>query len=129
MKKLHNAEDAIKQAIEGGWLAPKQKDFGVESIGGVTEVSVYDKGDVQFVFQRPAEIGTPFYHAEVIDLTAILTDPLFWQALGKARGWDEEPVGTPDGGYANISWESVALDWFLERLRGMDETKFWESLT
>jgi hypothetical protein len=45
---------------------------------------------------------------------SIYLDPLFWQALGKARGWR--------------FWKREALCYFDVRLSGRDETSFWESL-
>jgi hypothetical protein len=58
------------------------------------------------------------------------TDPLFWQALGKARGW--QPGERDDGSNYETSytgeWEVRASDWFSNRIVGGDETKFWESL-
>lgn len=68
----------------------------------------------------------------------ILLDPLFWQALGKARGWDE---ADHTGGEAQFSgawelqeerarnkWKLFAAKWFETRLSNGDEQKFWESL-
>jgi hypothetical protein len=104
MTKLNNAQDAIQQAIEGGY-----------SYNGV--VKNFTKNNKQMAIVSLLRRGDE-----------LMLDPLFWQALGKARGWDPEPEGTPDGGYANNSWESVALDWFLNRLSSGDETEFWESL-
>lgn len=103
--KLHNAQDAIKQGIEGGYR-PK---------------NAWQKTPEEFVQSAIDEYVECLYEQT-------MCDPLFWQSLGKARGWDKEPLGTPDGGYANISWESEGLEWFLNHLQVQDETKFWESL-
>ena len=86
MIKLHNAQDAIKQAIEGGYH------------GGIEE-----KIDSKY-----CDLPEPYNYAHMC------TDPLFWQALGKARGWQY--------------WKREALCYFDVRLSERDENKFWESL-
>lgn len=55
-------EQAIKKAIESGWT-PKQT-------------------DTEYVMER-LSIDTDIREGN------LYTDPLFWQSLGKALGWDE----------------------------------------
>ena len=89
MTQLHNVQDAIKQAIEGGYDISKQ-----------------------FRFNLPRN----YENSEVLR-NDVLLDPLFWQALGKGRGWKGE------------DWKYFGTDWFkTTRMSGGDETKFWESL-
>lgn len=79
-----------------------------------------------------------------------MLDPLFWQELGKARGWNERMYVCGGCGvnlqekevtHWNkcekcdsdvehwITYEFWAIEWFKEtRLSNGDETKFWESL-
>jgi hypothetical protein len=99
MTQLHNAQDAIRQAIEGGGYENKAK-----------------------------------YSHRVI-----LQDRLFWQALGKARGWGEadvlhstETYRYTDGGHRleihKEFWKIQALRYLETCLSGGDEKKFWEDL-
>jgi len=61
--------------------------------------------------------------------TQVCLDPLFWQELGKARGWSEKIIMTTFPGNVDVrEWWMHALDYFETRLSGGDETKFWESL-
>lgn len=118
MKKLTSAEDAIKQAIEGGWGSPyvnKLVDFVVRG------------ENVDFECKDGTIIK--------VSLNDIFTDPLFWTALGKVRGWCKDEV-TEYGscticGMENCdnNWPSYAGEWFGGiRMSNGDETKFWESL-
>lgn len=96
--------EAIKLAIEkGGYLKgpywwPVQKPKGIELRG--------DDQDKEF---RTVE--------------QIILDPLFWQALCKAKPlngeqdiWDETPT-----------WIFIAKRWFNSRLKGKED-EFWESI-
>lgn len=105
MKQLTSAQDAIRQAIEGGW-----------------EVANY----------MPAFPADPkkFYDNEkaVLRFLAhiherIFLNPLFWQALGKTRNWERQLSDN------SISvWRYWAQEWFHVRMVGGDETAFWKSL-
>lgn len=94
MKQLHNAEDAIKEAIEGG----------------------YD--NTYFYSDSPEKLGKNGLEPNIFENKMIetFTDPFFWQALGKARGW----IGT--------QYRNEAKRWFDFRIMSWDETKFWKSL-
>lgn len=63
MKQLQNAQDAVKQAIEGGYEGAY-----IETREG----SGFLKGGIGIINEQ------------------YLTDPLFWQALGRVRGWGQE---------------------------------------
>lgn len=70
-----------------------------------------------------------------ISINDVMFDPLFWQALGKARGWgDEEVRGTilyddqTTKIFANHLWFNFAEEWFETRLSNGDERAFWQSL-
>lgn len=101
--KLSNAKDAIKQAIEGGY---KQYEEHVRVLNGVL---------------YPLEVDGRHYSQ-----SDIFTDPLFWQSLGKARGWVFNFKEADDSIYNQ--WERIAKQWFETRLSNGDEEKFWQSL-
>jgi hypothetical protein len=84
--KISNAQEAIKQAIQGGYKLP---------------------------WTIKKHISSMRHRGNKI---VVLTDPLFWQALGKARGWIKN------------QWIVSSRQWFETRLSNADENKFWESL-
>lgn len=105
--KLTSAQDAIEQAIEGGY----QGEATISQYGGlVTDV--------------------------------IFLDPLFWKALGKARGWSDthdhnitvRKFPPPEFKEEIVSDDIVkqfqlhSHQWFETRMSGGDENKFWEYL-
>jgi hypothetical protein len=94
---LHNAQDAIKQAIEGGWNT-----------------------------KRSEHPMVTWFDDKHLCLSEMFTDPLFWQALGKARGWGKriEVVGVG----TMIGYHGYAHKWFETRMSNGDETNFWQSL-
>lgn len=60
----------------------------------------------------------------------ILQDPAFWQALGKARGW-ESPYGVcPNCEELSEmeAWKYHALRYFETKLSGGDTNQFWLTL-
>jgi hypothetical protein len=66
---------------------------------------------------------------ELISKYEILLDPLFWQALGRARGWDKEPF------IINGAWlmadSECELNWFrfIDHLaQGKDAESFFAAL-
>lgn len=71
-------EPIIKKAIEGGW---KPKEF--------IKNYVLNVGDRTFILDSPFD------------------DPLFWQALGKACGWEKE--------YEN-KWMDIAHEFYAHNL-------------
>jgi hypothetical protein len=119
--KLTSAQDAIKQAIEGGYN-PKQ-------------------GWIEVIAPNHKPKKNPYGYS----LFEILTDPLFWQALGKARGWKNSmvarkeylvPIVQGDIGHQEVNhslspypaWFWYARLWMETRMSGGDETELWESL-
>ncbi len=100
-------ETAIKKAIEGGWKPIK---------------------DWHFVDETMFDIPNIIWTREIV-----LLDPLFWQALGKAEGWQERFVSPKvsehyknDSGYAEWQYhwhrfidhmvEGKSVDEFFEKL-------------
>lgn len=72
-------KEAIQKAIEGGYKLPNDTDYSasyvkIKNVRGRTTDFVFG----QFGSQC---LGT-------IPTADILLDPLFWQALGKAMGWE-----------------------------------------
>lgn len=98
--KLNNAQEAIEQAIEGGWNDDNYA-FGVE-----------DKSKEKIV------VGAWCYTDNVF------LDPLFWQALGKVRGW-KAPIGLE----GDDQCRHIARIWFDTHVwHPENETNFWQSL-
>ena len=67
-------EQAIKKAIEGGWLKNILKNYTYE-VFGTSCIEFFDK-----------ETGAKVM---IIQIAEMLLDPQFWQCLGKAMGWEE----------------------------------------
>jgi len=70
-------EQAIKKAMEGGWGTSNtylnlKSEMSTVRLPTAREMDAYQ------------EIATKYIH------TIALLDPLFWQALGKAEGWEGE---------------------------------------
>ena len=110
--KLQNEEDAIKQAIEAG----------------------YDPTKVHPSVRLPKQ-----YLEEVKSFTidGILSDPAFWQALGKARGWNYCKLHSFVGSNLDSErcndcnhdgWLMHALRYFETRLSGGDLNRYWQNL-
>ena len=109
MKTLHSAQDAIEQAIEGGYKTDKAENPLFLSL---SRTKKYDGNDLTYRDDYKVALDCTF------------TDPLFWQALGKARGWNN----WSDGETHYLGWRENAKRWFLSRMVGGDENKYWESL-
>ncbi len=67
------------------------------------------------------------------DFEIYFCDPLFWKALGKARGWKDREYGmeTITNGRTwvqQFASKKYAKRWFETRLSNGDENKFWQSL-
>lgn len=77
-------QQAIEKAIEGGWrpqnlyIPPKEKPFAVILTDGET---------IKYQIHKDGEPLTPIDN-DYYSLHKALLDPLFWQSLGKAMGWD-----------------------------------------
>ena len=121
---LQNEQDAIKQAVEGGWLPVVGWDAKWEVVGDE--------------FRYDMEHSRDGFSYSSICVRAIFQDPGFWQALGKARGWggyvgETAPARGYFGGQDSFSfegdeWELHALTYFSERLSAGDLNAFWKSL-
>lgn len=122
--RLTNAKDAIKQVFGKGYF-PARFEIPLNSEYGYW---IDDDGchfSLQDVEEQPC-----------VTFTQVCLDPLFWQALGKARGWIKEASVFPKSSGAwkmeqernQKMWKIYALDYFETRLSGRDERKFWESL-
>lgn len=122
--KLNSAEDAVRQAIEGGWKGEGAKfNSYVEMFH---DIHWYRKDG----------------YAENCSLEEALFDPLFWQALGKARGWkNESEFESDESGVSSLGfggseyiwfngeeWKYHSIEWFLTRMSNGDEKAFWQSL-
>jgi hypothetical protein len=111
--------DAIKLALEKGEYEPQIEDklhFYFMPTGDSGEVDNHD-----------------FYGAEdCIDTRAFLLDPLFWQALGKALGWNMKilvkvfsPTTTlPESSVVIPEWHYHGREYFDLLLTGGDTEKF-----
>lgn len=104
-------KQAVEKALEGGWMTFK----------GPVEVEIYGNGRVNF---NSGGVITG------INESGVVLDPKFWQALGKALGWDDgeiERVGYADGRYPWM-WQFIAHQFYDLILTGGDTNKFWEEL-
>src|SRR5436853_2595530 len=68
-------------------------------------------------------------------MAVIVQDPLFWQALGKALGWDKYSSGDGFWGFTGdeeyreeLTWKTKAHQHFDLVLTGGDTEKFWKEL-
>jgi hypothetical protein len=122
--RLTNAKEAIKQVFGKGYF-PGRFEIPLNSEYGYW---IDDDGchfSIQDVEEKPC-----------VTFTQVCLDPLFWQALGKARGWLKEASVFPKFSGAwkmeqernQKMWKIYALDYFETRLSGGDERKFWESV-
>lgn len=117
--------EAIKLAIEKGGYKPEYKDCVVyidDFLGHQYSKFVDRRGDIE-----------KWATAE------IFADPLFWQALGKALGWDEIHAKNPENNIC-IKNKSGSITYFDDCdiyhamrymeliLTGGDTEKYWQSL-
>jgi hypothetical protein len=100
---LHSEQDAIKQAVEAGW-------FPVEKEPLLSHT--YSQHGKHWLFEID---DSPKAILSFADMAA---NPAFWQALGKARGWEKD----------NIYWLDMALSYFSTILLKGDTRIFWKSL-
>ena len=116
-------QEAIQKAIEGGWR--------------------YRNSDNIEIF--PSEIATvprclvafKDGYNEYVHVAVFLLDPLFWQSLGKAMGWEkqyeEDAQDCTGEGCSHETWgeEKWILEWhrFIDHLaEGKDIESFFETL-
>jgi hypothetical protein len=100
--KLQNEQDAIQQAVEAGY--PEY---------------VYCEN-----FDMYESTGS---HCE----SEVLLDPAFWQALGKARGWENSVCffnSFVNRKECDECWKLHALGYFETKLSGADTSQFFKDL-
>ena len=83
-------ENIIKKAIEGGWK-PWNYSFGTESERSTKEIVEVQEweGNQKMVNIWHEKTGSDTGTKTVLAYEIIVCDPLFWQSLGKAMGWEE----------------------------------------
>lgn len=125
--------EAIRIAIEKGGYAP------TDSGEPVVEYSIVDKNYI-WVYEEDGTGARPTFND-------IVVDPLFWQALGKALGWNDEkievgPILHEHNGelcgkvfcetvgvtHKAAKWKVIAHQYFDLVLTGGDTEKFWKEL-
>lgn len=63
-----------------------------------------------------------------LEQNTILLDPLFWQALGKAKGWGTEPAATTVSGFPVQEWLMVWHRFIDHLAEGRDAESFLAEL-
>ncbi len=104
----HNhIEQAMKEAVEKG---------GYKAGFHICWIEKYE------ICYQNKEGGTDTF---VQSVESIFLDPLFWQALGKARGWDDNLLRRE---YSRIAWRD-AMHRFIDHLaEGKDAESFFKNL-
>lgn len=94
---MTHIEQAIKEAVDKGEYKPQNIGF---TKGDTTLESICMDGE-KVVINAYKEYYSPRWRYDQrrdggfwIHYTQITSDPLFWQALGKARGWEAKSSGT-----------------------------------
>lgn len=80
-------EQAIKEAVEKGGWKPKWPRYVPLEHFELRQVN-----PSSFTFGVPKDNGSWTLvneHKIIIEMAVVFLDPLFWQSLGKARGWKE----------------------------------------
>lgn len=104
---------AIQKAIEGGWQMTGRLD--------------HHRPEKEMFHDKE---NSSFHHKGIwFDIRIPLSDPLFWQALGKAEGWEVFEGYDVEGDFSSIEgWRS---NWhrFIDHLaEGKDVDSFFNSL-
>lgn len=120
---------AIKLAIEKGGYKSESLSEGDRAYCpyGIGDISLGYSGRIYITKLR--KNGEPGRKLQYWNMNEAVLDPLFWQALGKALGWEKyrQPrkknlIGLQD------DWIVHAYDYLAIRLTGGDEEKFWKEL-
>lgn len=144
MTQLKNEQDAIKQAVEAGYLSGDKDTSTYEKIGwidfsfGNNEIEVHaedcPKGKHDDEICGPRSPKT---------ISEALQDLAFWVTLGKARGWIDEKypngemrcnnkVGRCESVYCEYAGfrnpKDVALRYFETLMSGGDMEEYWKGL-
>lgn len=108
---MNYTRQAIEMAVENGWNAPSHR-----------EVIEYNPNNRTGVHQS---LRASFTSLE------IFSDPLFWQCLGKAEGWDNTS-GTEGGcwecGASLEGWKSSWHDFTQHLIAGKDAESFFREI-
>lgn len=117
-------EHIIKLAIEGGWKSPR-----VAHIAFLPDCEPYIENDRDALFN----FEDPVLAQEII------CDPLFWRALGKAKGWVGKTecrecfiagfAAEDNCTYCEPEWKTKACQFFDILMTNGDTSKFWDSIT
>lgn len=113
---MNSTEKAIKKAIDGGYQGGKNF-ASYRSSHGYHRIIICDEGILP---------------KKVLELSDILLDPTFWQALGKAEGWgnislDGAVWKSGRDGYINV-WQSYWHDFIDHLASGKSADAFFEEL-
>lgn len=102
---MTNTEQIIKDAIEGGWELPMN----------------FPNWRVDLVSQT-LHCWESDFEKTVNDLGMVFLDPLFWQAVGKTRGWDTDK-GWREGDGFEINCTEADFRWhqFIDYLADGDD--------
>lgn len=107
-------KEAIEKAINGGWIATARK----------------ENNNADYICEHLLKNDDVFWRCYV-------TDPSFWQSLGKALGWTEYGEYEIDRksdyelgltGYYGDEWALEAHRFYDLILTGGDTEKFWQEL-
>lgn len=90
---MNNTQQIIQDAIEGGYLSSDEK-----MIDGLTN-----------------------YFSEKELMSDWLLDPLFWQAVGKTRGWVGKPLEAENGDFEGKSHWKDKWHQFIDYLAEGDD--------
>lgn len=124
-------EQAIKEAIEkGGFLVNGTRTNGVKIyIRKANNYNKHSRYSTHILDGLNSEIGE-------VSLESIFLDPLFWQALGKARGWgngSKFPIWSVRGDaveYDDVpyEWQNKMLQFTYHLAEGKDAESFFATL-
>lgn len=116
-------EWVIEKAIEGGWN-PFPKFYGVKFVRLEKDLSGIESAHFTYSRKLLSKKQLGAYRVSV-QLATIISDPSFWQALGKVLRWKEKR----DFGFEN-DWHSTATHFYDLILTKNHEgiAAFWEAL-
>lgn len=102
-------EEAIKKAIEGGMGGMKKE----------TTVHLIENQDLAVFTLKDRQV--------IMSVAKIVIDPLFWQALGKAEGWEHS---CSKGDYCDreLEWKERWHEFIDHLAEGKDIDTFFDNL-
>lgn len=121
-------KEAIEKAVEGGWTCKGE----IDGKGLGTPTWKFQKSSVLTINKIIIGFGgDPVRMSVGVDVHEIALDPTFWQALGKALGWDKLADGrnweASKYGYMEV-WRHHAHRFYDLILTGELIDKFWADL-